>query len=259
MAFKDGDFVLINYVVSVKDGDKEVVQDTNIADVAKKSGIYDSNKRYEPYLVVVGRSQVLKAIDAQLRDMDVGQRKEFTAAPEDAYGPYREDLIIRVPIKQLNRYGITPVVGRRVEVGGRIGVIRSVTERFAYIDFNHPLAGKDLKIELEVVGKLESLEDKVKYLVVRYIPLDKSLIQISQEPDGTLDISLPQDTMGFSDLESRLQLLANDLSSLLDVKSAKVIISLVTPRKEGQAQAAQAGAQPAQAAEEQAQQSSQQP
>jgi len=56
VAIKDGDFVLINYVISVKSGDKEVVGDTNKEDVAKSAGIYDANRKYEPYLVVLGRS-----------------------------------------------------------------------------------------------------------------------------------------------------------------------------------------------------------
>ncbi|MGC9112160.1 FKBP-type peptidyl-prolyl cis-trans isomerase [Acidilobus sp.] len=243
MTFKDGDFVLINYVISVKDGDREIVEDTNKEDVAKSAGIYDSNRRYEPYLVVIGRSQVIKAIDEQLRDMDVGQRKEFTATPDKAYGPYRSDLIIRLPIKQLNRYGIPPVVGRRVEVGGRIGVIRSVTERFAYIDFNHPLAGRDLKVELEVVGKLETLDDKVKYLVTRYMPLDRNSIGVSQQGEGSIELQLPQEVLGLSDLESRLQLLLGDLSSLLGIKGVKLVVNVALSQQGAQASGQQASQQ----------------
>lgn len=247
MTFKDGDFVLINYVISVKDGDREVVEDTNKEDVAKGAGIYDSNRRYEPYLVVVGRSQVIKAIDEQLRDMDVGQKKEFTATPDKAYGPYREDLVIRLPIKQLNRYGIPPVVGRRVEVGGRIGVIKSVTERFAYIDFNHPLAGRDLKVELEVVGKLETLDDKVKYLVTRYMPIDRNSVSVSQQGEGSIELQLPQEVVDLSDLESRLQLLLGDLSSLLGIKSVKLVINVTLGQQGSSAQGQQAQQQQAQA------------
>jgi len=255
VAIKDGDFVLINYVISVKSGDREVVGDTNKEDVAKSAGIYDANRRYEPYLVVLGRSQVIKAIDEQLREMDVGQKREFVASPDKAYGPYRDDLVIRLPIKQLNRYGIPPVVGRRVEVGGRVGVIRSVTERFAYIDFNHPLAGKDLKVELEVVGKLETLEDKVKYLVTRYMPISRDLVTVSQSDAGKIELQLPQEILGLSDLESRLQLLMGDLSSLLEVKEVKLVVNVTlsqtqeTKQTEGQAHQ---GSQQPEAQQEQA-------
>ena len=250
MPFKEGDFVLVNYVVSVVEGGKEVVQDTNIEDVAKRAGLHSPDRKYEPYLVVIGRSQVLPAIDEELRNMDVGQRKEFTAPPEKAYGPHRDDLVIRVPIRQLNRYGITPVVGRRVEVGGRVGVIRSVTERFAYIDFNHPLAGKELKIELEVVRKLETPEEKVRFLALRYLPLKEGDIGVSLGAQGVVELSLPADALRLSDLESRLQLLAGDLRQLLGVSGLRIVIEV---KFEGQAAPAAGGQSEAQQPQEQAQ------
>ncbi|MGC9071546.1 MAG: FKBP-type peptidyl-prolyl cis-trans isomerase [Acidilobus sp.] len=226
MPFKEGDFVLVNYVISVVEGGAEVVQDTNVEEVAKKAGLYSADRRYEPYLVVIGRSQVLPAIDEELRGMEVGQRKEFMASPEKAYGPHRNDLVIRVPIKQLNRYGITPVVGRRVEVGGRVGVIRSVTERFAYVDFNHPLAGKELKIQLEAIKKLDATEEKVKFLALRYLPLKEGDLGVSILQGGVVEIRLSAGSLKLSDLESRLQLLISDLKQLLDTRSARFIIEV---------------------------------
>ena len=248
MTLKEGDFVLINYVISVKTDDQEVVEDTNIEEVARKNNILDANRRYEPYLVVIGRSNVIAAIDEELRNMDVGQVKEFVAPPEKAYGPYRDDLVIRVPIKQLRRYGIAPVVGRRVEVGGRVGVIKSVTERFAFIDFNHPLAGKQLKIRLEVTKKLESDEDKARYLVARYMPLDQSKVAVAVR-EGVVEVALPREAIGLSDLESRLQLLAADLQNLLGAKELRLVIDVpLAPRPAqgaAQQQAGVAQAQPA--------------
>ncbi len=226
MPFKEGDFVLVNYVISVVEGGKEVVQDTNIEEVAKRSGLYSADRKYEPYLIVIGRSQVLPAIEEELRGMEVGQRKEFTAPPEKAYGPHREDLVIRVPIKQLNRYGITPIVGKKVEVGGRVGVIRSVTERFAYIDFNHPLAGKELKIELEAVRKLDTQEERARFLVLRYMPLGETDVGVSIAGEGVVELSLPEDVLKLNDLESRLQLLSSDLRQLLGVKRLKIVIDV---------------------------------
>jgi len=227
---QEGDFVLVNYVIRVVEGGKELVHDTNVEEVAKSAGIYEANRRYEPYLIVVGRSQVLPAIDEELRSMEVGQKKEFTAPPEKAYGPYRDDLVIRVPIKQLMRYGITPRVGRQVEVGGRIGVIKSVTERFAYIDFNHPLAGKELKIELTAVRKLESPEEKIKYLVMRYMPLKEGDLQVAVN-DGEAEVRLAREVLRLSDLESRLQLLSNDVKQFLGLKALRIVIEL--PLAEG--------------------------
>ncbi|MGC9210463.1 MAG: FKBP-type peptidyl-prolyl cis-trans isomerase [Acidilobus sp.] len=244
MPFKDGDFVLVNYVISTIEGGTEVVQDTNIEEVAKKAGLYSAERRYEPYLVVIGRSQLLPAIDEELRNLDVGQKKEFTAPPEKAYGPHRDDLVIRVPIKQLNRYGITPVVGRRVEIGGRVGVIKSVTERFAYIDFNHPLAGKELKIQIEAVKKLETTEEKVKFLALRYMPLKESDLTVSVLDGSGVEVRLPEAALRLNDLESRLQLLTADLKQLLGLQLVRFVIEV---RLAEGAKAQGAEAQPSQA------------
>ncbi|MDP8002617.1 MAG: FKBP-type peptidyl-prolyl cis-trans isomerase [Caldisphaera sp.] len=225
MAFNDGDFVLINYTIKVKDGNNLKVQETTYQDVAKQAGIFDPNKKYGPYLVVIGKSQLIEAVDDAIKEMQVGEKKEIIAKPEKAYGVKREDLVIRLPVKQLRRYNIPPKIGQKVEIGGRIGIIERLAERFAYIDFNHPLAGKDLSIDLEVVQKIDDFNDKVKYLVERWLGLDKNKVSIEGDQDS-LKINLPSDVIGISDLESKLQLLTRDIYQYIKPKEVNINIKV---------------------------------
>ena len=87
--------------------------------------------------------------------MQVGQSKTVTIPIDEAYGPYRDDLILVVERSQLPE-DIEPEVGQQLYMQQPNGtsipvVIIEVTETTATIDANHLLAGKDLTFEIELV------------------------------------------------------------------------------------------------------------
>ncbi|MCE4612490.1 MAG: peptidylprolyl isomerase [Desulfurococcales archaeon] len=234
MPLNEGDFVLVHYTIKVLDAGREVVHDTTREEVARKAGIFDPSRRYGETLIVLGKTKLLEAVDEALRTMDVGEKRVIEAPPSKAYGERSEGLVIRVPIKQLRRHNIPPRIGQEVEIGGRVGRITRLTERFAFIDFNHPLAGKTLKIELEVVAKLESLNDKVSYLASKWLGLSREEIRARRQ-DGGIRIELPQAVLGINDLESRLQLLSRDIYDLFKPKTLTLSIKIEYPEEEKEA------------------------
>ncbi|WP_292319398.1 peptidylprolyl isomerase [Caldisphaera sp.] len=225
MVFNDGDFVLINYTIKVKNGDTYLVQETTYEDVAKQSGIFDANKKYGPYLIVIGKSQLIEAVNETIKEMEIGEKKEIKAEPSKAYGERRDDLVLRIPVKQLKRYNIPLRIGQQVEIGGRVGVIERIAERFAYIDFNHPLAGRELLIDLEVVKKIDDFTDKVKYLVERWLGIPNNKVEISGD-QNTININLPSETLAINDLESKMQLLTKDLYQYIKPKEVNLNIKV---------------------------------
>ncbi|MCX8196303.1 MAG: FKBP-type peptidyl-prolyl cis-trans isomerase [Acidilobaceae archaeon] len=223
---------LINYTVKVVEGDKERVIDTTKESVAKEAGIYDPNRIYGEIVVVTGRGALLPAVEEVIPQMGEGERREVVAPPEKAYGQYSEELLMRVPIKQLQRYGIRPVVGEEVEVGGRRGRITKVTERFAFIDFNHPLAGKTLKIEVELVKKPQNAKEKLALLAARMLRLSPSVIVADyEESEGTARLTLPAGVLGLSDLEARLMQIASDAYDALKPKRLIMAIEVIYPEE----------------------------
>ncbi|AFZ71166.1 FKBP-type peptidyl-prolyl cis-trans isomerase [Caldisphaera lagunensis DSM 15908] len=227
MVFNDGDFVLINYTIKVKNGDNYLVQETTYEDVAKQSNIYDANKKYGPYLIVIGKSTLIAAVNEAIKEMQPGEKKEIKADPSKAYGERREELVIRVPIKQLKRYNIPLRIGQQVEIGGRIGIIERIAERFAYIDFNHPLAGKELLIDLEVVKKIEDFNEKVRYLVERWLGIPGNDIEVSGN-QNIINIGLPVKAIYINDLDSKLQLLVGDLYQYIKPEEVNLNIKVNT-------------------------------
>lgn len=231
MPVKEGDVVELHYTIKMLEDGKEILYETTKADVAKEHNAFDPNKRYTPIFIVVGKSKLLDPIEKAIREMDVGEKKEIIAKPEEAFGPYRKDLVVTVPVKALRRSGIRPRVGEEVEVEGRRGVIKKVTERFAYIDFNHPLAGKTLKIEVEIVRKLEKDEDKIKAIVLRYLPLKEDAVQVKVE-DGVATVELPASVIVVRDLESILQSILSNVYELTSVKELVLTIRMPLKREE---------------------------
>jgi peptidylprolyl isomerase len=214
LGLRAGDVVLINYTVKVVDEGERVV---------------DSGRGS---VIVLGKGSLLKAVEEALAEMDVGVKREVIAPPEKAYGLRREDLVVRVPVKQLQRIGIRVRVGEEVDVGGRRGVISRVTERFAYIDLNHPLAGKTLKIELELVARAETPSDKARFLASRLLGLDPSGIEAGyDEANGVVTIRLPASILGLSDLEARLQRIASDVYEAVEPRKLSYVIEVEYPER----------------------------
>ncbi|BAN89868.1 FKBP-type peptidyl-prolyl cis-trans isomerase [Aeropyrum camini] len=232
MPLKDGDFVLINYTVKVVEDGSERVIDTTLEEVAKKSGIYDPKRVYKEFPVIVGRTSLLGPLEKVLRELDVGERREVEVPPEEAFGEYKQELIVRVPVKRLRRMNIPVRVGEEVEAGGRRGKIIRVTERFAYIDFNHPLAGKKLKIEVEVVGKIDSPEEKARILAARALGMDPDKIQAEVSEGGKeVKVKLPPEALGLSDLDALLAKAVSDIREYLAPRKVDITISIEFPEE----------------------------
>ena len=71
MAFKEGDFIEIEYTGAIKESG--IVFDTTSIDVAKKNNLYDTHKEYGPIIICLGHEQLLKGLDQQIRDKELNK------------------------------------------------------------------------------------------------------------------------------------------------------------------------------------------
>ncbi|MGQ9530171.1 MAG: FKBP-type peptidyl-prolyl cis-trans isomerase [Candidatus Bathycorpusculaceae bacterium] len=168
MALQKGDFILIDYVARVKETGE--VFDTTIEETAKKERLYKEGEIYEPKLVVIGESWVLKALDESLTTMEVGKTVSVEIPPEKAFGARDSEKVRRVPLRHLTAKGITPSLGMRLEYDGKMATVRALGAGRVLLDFNPPLAGKTLVYVVTVQKKLETLNEKIGALIHRRIP-----------------------------------------------------------------------------------------
>ncbi|HEY9185680.1 MAG TPA: peptidylprolyl isomerase [Salegentibacter sp.] len=118
--------------------------------------VFDSSvERGEPIEFTMGQGQLIPGFEKGLIDMEVNEKKTINIPKEEAYGEPREELIQEVPKSQLPEE-IKPEVGMglvsKTPDGQEMNlVVKEVKDESIVVDGNHPLAGKDLVFDLEVV------------------------------------------------------------------------------------------------------------
>lgn len=168
MPIQKGDFILVDYVGTVKEtGD---VFDTTKEEVARNEKLYKEGEIYEPKLVVVGEAWVLKALDEDLLNLKVKKTGSVEIPPQKAFGPRDPEKVRLVPLRRLTSRGVTPKIGMRIEYDKKLATVRTVGSGRVQLDFNPPLAGKTLVYEVAINKKLETKPEKIAALIHRRIP-----------------------------------------------------------------------------------------
>ena len=115
-----------------------------------------SHDRGNPLTFQSGVGQVVPGFDAAITGMAVGESKTFTVAPDDAYGPVVPEAVQQIPLSAFAP-GMDLAEGRVIQGQGPNGqpmmatVVEAVGDMVT-VDMNHPLAGKNLTFEVEVVS-----------------------------------------------------------------------------------------------------------
>lgn len=135
---KKGDTVKVHYHGRLEDGTT-----------------FDSSQGREPLEFEVGSGMVIAGFDEGVTGMQVGEKKTIHIPASEAYGPVQQEMIMEFP---KNRFpaDLTPEVGMQLNMSNGQGqnfpvVIVEVKDDVVVLDANHPLAGKDLIFDLELV------------------------------------------------------------------------------------------------------------
>jgi len=116
---------------------------------------FDSSEGREPLEFTVGAGQMIQGFDLAVEGMALNEKKTINLAPEQAYGPVFDQLISDVEKKNLPE-GMEVSVGQDLYATAPDGqqtrvVVTQVTDTHITVDANHPLAGKELEFDIEVV------------------------------------------------------------------------------------------------------------
>lgn len=135
---KKGDKVKIHYIGRVKDGN-----------------VFDSSLEREPIEFETGSGCVIAGVDKGVLGMKPGEKKEVTVPPQEGYGEYEQKLLIDVPTEKMPQ-DIKPEVGMQLQMVNNMGqplpvLVTEVNDESVKLDANHPLAGKDLVFNIELV------------------------------------------------------------------------------------------------------------
>jgi peptidylprolyl isomerase len=136
---KQGDTVHVHYKGTLDDG-----------------SVFDSSEGGEPISFTLGKGEVIDGFDNAVEGMSRGDKKTERFEPAQAYGDRREELVFSVPKDQMPE-GAEIEIGDMLQVGFPDGSSSAVTvvgveDDSVTLDANHPLAGKALTFELELVS-----------------------------------------------------------------------------------------------------------
>ncbi|AYD46587.1 MAG TPA: peptidylprolyl isomerase [Arachidicoccus soli] len=116
---------------------------------------FDSSEGRSPLEFEVGSGQVIPGFDDGVTGLKVGEKRTVNIPADQAYGQASEEQIVEFPKSQFPPE-MTPEVGMPLQMSNDQGqtfqvVIKEVKEDSVVLDANHPLAGKDLVFDIELV------------------------------------------------------------------------------------------------------------
>jgi peptidylprolyl isomerase len=143
---KEGDTVKVLYVGTLDDGT-----------------VFDSSELQggNPLQFAIGTGQYLPDFEQAVIGMSVNETKDVHILSDDAYGPYYDDMVVTVNWSSFQE-GFVPEVGEQIQMQNSLGqpfqgIVLNTSEEGVTIDFNSPMAGKDLNFEITLV-KIVSTE-----------------------------------------------------------------------------------------------------
>jgi peptidylprolyl isomerase len=135
---KQGDTVNVHYTGKLEDGT-----------------VFDTSRSRHPLQFTIGKGQVIAGFEQAIIGMNPGESKTMTVSVEQAYGQRRQDMIVTVQRDQLPP-DLNPAVGQRLELTQAddqtvLVTVTAMNDTTLTLDANHPLAGKDLAFDIELL------------------------------------------------------------------------------------------------------------
>ncbi len=158
MNIQKKDFIEIEFVGRVKDGE---VFDSNIPEEVKK---LSKNIDAKPFRYSVGEGMFLKGIDDFLIGKEIGKEYQIELSPENAFGKRNPNLIYLIPAKAFREQNLNPIPGAVFNFDGRVAKVLSVSGGRVRVDFNNPLAGREVVYTVRVLRKIYDIKEKVDSL-----------------------------------------------------------------------------------------------
>ncbi|MBI4452609.1 peptidylprolyl isomerase [Candidatus Woesearchaeota archaeon] len=175
---KKHDFVEINYTGRTKDDN--AIFDTTEEDVAKKEGVYDKSSHYHPAVICLGENMMLKAVEDWLIGKETGKEYQIEVKAEDAFGKKNAKLLQMIPLNKFRQQNIQPVPGLQLNIDGMFGVVKTVGGGRCYVDFNHPLAGKDLVYSINIKRIIEDDSEKLKSFLELHFHMHDAQVELKE-------------------------------------------------------------------------------
>lgn len=135
--------------------------DTTDKEEAKNIGV---EAEVKPMIVCVGNQMLIKGFDDTLEGKEIGRNYSIHLSPDNAYGKRNPGMIKIIPIKVFHQQKMNPVPGMTVQLDNYIAKILSVSGGRITVDFNNPLAGKEIDYDFKINRIITDDKEKINAL-----------------------------------------------------------------------------------------------
>ena len=125
----------------------------------------ESSNGGEPLAILIGHNNIIAGLEKAMEGREAGDKFEVDVPAAEAYGERREGLTQRVPKKHFGEQRLMPgmQVVLQTNFGPRAVTIEKVGMSVVDVDLNHPMAGKDLHFDIEIVEVREASAEEVEH------------------------------------------------------------------------------------------------
>ncbi|MEM4360883.1 MAG: peptidylprolyl isomerase [Candidatus Anstonellaceae archaeon] len=161
-----GDVLILDLTGKIA-ADGTVFETTN-ENIAKQAGIWSAEFSYKPKVVIAKSGMMLAGLEEEIEKMEVGEEKEFKIGYDKAFGPRDQNLLRVISLKEFKKVNVEPIEGMVVSLDGILAVVKSVNSGRVILDFNHPMAGKDLIYKIKLIDVIKDPERKCQVLAKEF-------------------------------------------------------------------------------------------
>lgn len=157
-AIKKNDFIEIDFTGYANNQ----VFDTTNSKEAEKIGL--EIKEMKPLVISIGNQMIIKGLDEDLENKEVGKEYFVNIPPEKAFGKRNPSMIKTYGINNFKKQNLNPYIGMVLQLDNMIAKVISVNGGRVTIDFNNSLAGKNITYKYKINRIIIENHDKVNAL-----------------------------------------------------------------------------------------------
>ena len=190
---EEGDLVYVDFdiwILPEDEGDEALLFRTTNEEKAHEHEIYDEESTYGPRVAEIGRGSLMEGFEEDMLDAEFEEERSVEIPPEKGVGVRDASMIELFSRRELERKGVDVVLGGEVEMEERTGTIIQTSAGRVRVDFNHPLAGKTLKVDYTIHRKAETVEEKIKAILDKIYGQEEFQIKLEED---TLEVIIPDE------------------------------------------------------------------
>lgn len=161
----ENDFVLINFVGRI--AATGMIFDLTDKKVAEKENI-TGEYNFSPVLVIPGGNYALKAISDSVLGKDNGDKYQITVSPKEGFGDFDKNKIKTYGLAMFRENNINPSIGDMIMLDNKMATVLAINSGRVLVSYNHYLAGKELKYDIEIISIIEGVKEKISAIFEHY-------------------------------------------------------------------------------------------